>query len=398
MLTADLLRARVRSGVVRPQYIKLTEEIVARVGELVQTYGSSVGRPAGDIAAEIDALVGDGTDFMLWRGLRKLVEDRCEFTSSSQLDSTEVRRLAFERAFAGDYVDSQRRAEVIDEVAQNLETSSADVEAALYADLADRQTLIRFDALTAEELLHRYNLSLAQAVLYKAASLTITVTEPPPDKLRYLMGALKFHGLMHRVVRDEHGSVSVTIDGPTSVLKNTRRYGIKMAMFLPALMLLPQWDASARVDWKGKEREFHLDPSVGLVSHYKARGGWRTDEEKWFEEKFATQETDWQLVRRGTIVELADGEVIVGDYVLTSPDGAEVVVEIVTFWRAAYLRRRLDLLDTVTQPFVLIVSERMRAERGKLEALEHPELVFYKGVIIPKKVIAAAEAALRPGS
>jgi predicted nuclease of restriction endonuclease-like RecB superfamily len=71
-----------------------------------------------------------------------------------------------------------------------------------------------------------------------------------------------------------------------------------------------------------------------------------------------------------------------------------VAVEIVSYWRAGYLRRRIEMLDSIDRPFVLVVSERLQADREKLEVELPGQVVFYKGVILPKKVIAAAEAAL----
>ena len=221
----------------------------------------------------------------------------------------------------------------------------------------------------------------------------ITLTAPNPDKLRYLMGALKFHGLMHRAV-ETGDELHVEIDGPASLFKLSRKYGLNMATFLPALVLLDDWQLEADLDWKGKERQFRLSSDDGLVSHYRARGQWRTDEEQWFEQKFEKYSTDWSLERRGTLVKLRDGEVIVADYVLTSPSGEEVAVEIVSFWRSSYLQRRIELLDSVDRPFVMVVSERLKADRAKLEADLPLEVVFYKGVIIPGKVVDAAEAAL----
>jgi predicted nuclease of restriction endonuclease-like RecB superfamily len=394
MLTADLLRVRSRKGVLHPQYVDESEAVVEAARELVQVYRDGVGHPRAEITDAVERIVGHGTDFLLWRGFAKLLDDRSTFETVAPVEPRDLRREVFERAFAGSPVDSSRRDAILAAVAEEHDVAAAEVSAALYADLDERQRLVEFDDLEPEALVRRYNVALAQAVLYRATRLVFWLRNPNPNRLRYLFSALKFHGLMHRATEDDE-SLRVEVDGPASLFKLSRKYGLQMAVFLPALLLLDDWKFEAELDWKGKDRVLRLSSDDGLESHYRARGQWQTDEEKWFEERFGTTDTEWSLTRRGTVVELRDGEVIVADYVLESPDGDEVVAEIVTFWRSAYLRRRIEMLDAIDRPFVLIVSERLKADRAALEVDLPLEVVFYKGVILPKKVIAAAEAALR---
>lgn len=394
MLTADLVRTRVRNGVVTPQYVKADEAALAVAETLCSLYRDSVGRTAGELRADVDNLVGHGTDFLVWRGLAKLLDDRSTLEPASPLDAVDVRRRIFEAAFAGAPVDAQRRDEVLREVAAQLDVGVEEVEHAMYADLLDRQRIASHEPISGEKILQRYNLALAQAMLYRAEKMVIRLQRPDPDRLRYLMSALKFHRLMFRAEHRED-VLFVEIDGPASLLKLTKKYGLQMAVFLPALVLMDDWELVAALDWKrGKEFEFRLSSEAGLVSHYRATGQWQTEEAVWFETRFAEKVDDWTLERRGTLVELRDGEVIVADYVLTSPDGREVAVELVSFWRAGYLRRRIELLDAVDQPFVLLLSERLKTDREKLPADLPLEVVTYKGVIDAKKVVAAAEAAL----
>lgn len=393
MLTADLLRVRSRKGVLRPQYVTESDEVLSAATELVQVYRDGLDRRRGEITAAVETIVGHGTDFLLWRGFAKLLDDRSTFETVAVVDPQQLRQRVFEAAFDGPPVDAERRRALLAELAEAHDATPAELEEALYADLDDRQRLVEFDDLEPVELVRRYNVALAQAVLYRATRLEFVLHEPNPNRLRYLFSAMKFHGLMHRATEAEEG-LRVEVDGPASLFKLSRKYGLQMAVFLPALLLLDDWEFEAQLDWKGKDRVFRVSSEDDLHSHYRARGQWQTDEEKWFEQRFADADTGWELKRRGTIVELRDGEVIVADYVLRSPDGEEVVAEIVTFWRSAYLRRRIEMLDSVDRPFVLIVSERLKADRSKLEVELPLEVVFYKGVILPKKVVAAAEAAL----
>jgi uncharacterized protein len=87
---------------------------------------------------------------------------------------------------------------------------------------------------------------------------------------------------------------------------------------------------------------------------------------------------------------LPGGQVIVPNYTLTHADGRVVHVEILGFWKKEHLERRLKLLEDAPWPLVLVVSERMKAERAKLAAVPD-RVVFYKGVIHVDKVLEAAQ-------
>lgn len=399
MLTNDLVRARTKKGQVYPDYLDATSpEALERAEGLVEIFSAKIGAARSEIDGAVDEVVGYGTDFVLWRGLAKLLYDRSKFEVVAGADPIEIRRTVFElAAIGGGAYDEDRRTAVISEAAARLGIEPHECEEGLYADLEQRQILISFKALTPVELLQRYNLALAQAILYRATRLTITLGDQDSNRLRYLFQALKFHRLMHRVKRIE-GGYEITLDGPSSLMSKSRKYGLQMAKFLPALVHAGTFRLVADLEGKKGSRElFELTSEQGLVSHYKMRGQWVSKEEKYFEERFEKLDTDWILERRGTVLNLDDNEVIIADYVLRGPDDEEVYVEIVGFWRIPYLQSRIDkLAQRATAPLVLVVSERLKTGRAKLENAP-PEVIFFKGVILADKVLAAAKA-LTPAS
>lgn len=396
MLTSDLLRTRIREGRVRPLYLDVTEdEAQARATRLVEIFRQHRGGPREPIEDAVTAVVGHGTDYLVWRGLAKLLFDRSEFETVSAVDPVEIRRGVFDVAAREGPIDGpEARQAVFETVAEQLELAPEEVEEGLYADLEERQQLTSFDDIEPSELLERYNVALAQAVLYKAVRLQIELRSGDPNELRYLFQLLKFNRLMHRASRVD-GAYLIDVDGPASLFSRSRKYGIRMARFLPALLLLDDWSLHADLDWDDDERSFELDSEDGLVSHYKAKGQWVAEEERYFEERFDDHDTDWSLERQARIVDLPDNEVLVTDYVMRSEDGREVWLEIVGFWRLAYLERRIEMLSEVDVPLVLVVSERLKTGRAELDAAP-PEVVFFKSVILTNKVVAAAEAVSAP--
>lgn len=395
MLTADLLRVKKTKGSLEPLYLQTDgAEARSRAEALCSIFEKHRGGKKGALDAEVEAAIGHGTDFLVWRGLAKLLYDRSTFETVSAVDPVELRRSVWEESTRAGVFDEASRESVLKSVASQLEVGIEEVEEGLYADLDSEQRLVEFEPLSASQLLDRYNLALAQAVLYRATRLEVMLAEPDPNKLRYLFQILKFHRLMHRVRRRGKGWM-IEIDGPASLFSKSRKYGLQMALFLPALVLADRWELVATVDFDGdgKERAFELTPDDGLVSHYRAKGQWVAEEERWFEERFEQLESGWDLTREGAVIDLENGEVLVPDYRLVSPDGEEVFVEIVGFWRRAYLERRIEMLDEVDVPLVLVVAERLKTDKKRLEQ-GRPEVFFFKGVILADKVLEAAERAL----
>lgn len=403
MLTADLLRARVRNGEVRPLYLDPADpELRALAASLIELFATHVGRRRGALEDAVAERVGVQRDYLLYRGLAKLLFDRCAFEVDAPCDPVVLRRRVFERAArfhpvalaGGDPVHSVTRQDVLAAVAAELGISPMALEGALFADLEREQVLRTFEPITPEALLHRYNLALAQAVLLRAVSLTIAIAPGDPARYRQLFRYIKFYRLMHTVQGDRVRGYVITLDGPVSLFQPSSKYGIQMAEFLPALILCEGWTLEARLLW-GKDRRparFCLRSGSGLVSHYPDTGVYVTDEERYFVERFESMNSAWVLEKRPEIVDLGGQGVLVPDFVLRHrDDGREALLEIVGFWRKNYLERRLALLRAYGPPnLVLAVSTRLRIGKEDLEEIPG-EVVFFKDVIVSKEVLARAE-------
>ncbi|TDP64459.1 DUF790 family protein [Bradymonas sediminis] len=419
MLTSDLLCVKVskktvegkksKVAFVEPEYLDVgASEALQRAEELVSIFERHLGdaeqNTRGALEESLADLVGHGTDFVIWRGLAKLLLDRSEFETVSSIDPDEIRRHVFEAsAELGPVTSESVRQKVLAQAGATLKVAPDEVEHGLYADLEARQRLTSFKTIDPQALLHRYNLALAQAVLYKATRLVVEFGDLDSNQLRYLFQMLKFHRLMHRFERKK-GGYRLEIDGPASLFSKSRKYGLQMAVFLPALLVLDRWELCAELDWKGGGKSkgstpyrFLLSHTDGLVSDRRVTGQWVAEEERYFEDRFAEADTEWKLARQGSIVELGDNQVIIPDYRLTHPDGREVLLEVVGFWRLDYLERRIDLLAKSKKvPLVLVVSERLKTGRGKLAKVP-AEVVFFKGVILVNRVLEAVELASKSG-
>ena len=395
MLTSDLLRYRVKKKKVYPTYLDTSSETAQQKANLLTSiFEDSLHETYETIDEQVSQAIGYGTDFLIWRGLAKLLYDRSEFNTVSAVDPVDTRRVVFETANRlGPVTSDEVRAKVLEEAATQLVCTAEDCEAALYADLKARQRLTEYKKLKPDVLLDRYNMAQAQGILYKATRMEIFLGEQDAKLLRYLFQMLKFYGLMHRIWKADDGW-KVEVDGPASLLRQNRKYGLQMAIFLPALVLMEDWKMVAELDWAKGKRDYVMELSHedALVSHYRARGQWISDAEKMLEDRFKDYDTEWELERRGTLLELDGGQVLIPNYVLKHPDGRVVFMEVIGFWRKSYLERRLEALQAMSNtPLVLVVSEKLNGERGKLK--DSPaSLVFFKTVILIDKVLDAAES------
>ena len=171
MLTADLIRARVVKGELRPRYVRPDDADVRALAErMVETFRAHVGRRRVELDAALAALTGEGTDYLLHRGLAKLLFDRSETEVRAPIDPRELRRAVFEASArvhpavqVADALHAVTREMVLDEVAAALGFTRDDVEAGLFADLEDEQLITAAPETTGEALVQRYNVALAQA-------------------------------------------------------------------------------------------------------------------------------------------------------------------------------------------------------------------------------------------
>ena len=73
-----------------------------------------------------------------------------------------------------------RRETVLEAVAKELDLEPEKLAASLFADLKDENRLLSFDDMTAQRLIDRYNVGLAQAVLLRSVLVTAEIRHEKP--------------------------------------------------------------------------------------------------------------------------------------------------------------------------------------------------------------------------
>lgn len=413
MLTGDLLRARVVKTDLKPSFLKLEPRRLARAGELLQLFSDAVDRQAtkGELLAAARDLEGTDPDHKVTKGLTKVLFDRCTFETVCPVEPADLRRQVFLRAaqtgpLARKPGPTQRRCaeDVLAEIAAEVSdptapawTASA-LGQALYADLKDQQRVTKASLPgSPEALLHRYNVALVQSLLLKGLDLTVRLKAPEAKRVRQLLRWLKFHQLMFHVERLDD-DLLLKVDGPQSLLRQSTRYGMQLATFLPAVLLQPgPWWLEARIAWGRATKtgkRLQLDHTLGLQSHLRDTGTWVSRAERWFLERFDKLDHGWSH-RSGDLLELGGQQVLVPD--LTFEKGGRTAhLDIVGYWRRGYLERRLENTPSTV---ILAVSKRLLGDKSGAKALPKAlaaRVIPFAEVIPAKAVLERLEAVAEP--
>jgi predicted nuclease of restriction endonuclease-like RecB superfamily len=408
MLTTELLRTRQKGDVIEPRYVDIKKpKIREKAAHLIELYRQHVGKTRGELEEAIKDAIGDGTDFLVQRGLAKLLADRSVFSVSSAIPPVELRRTLFElSAKAHPVADSENvdlhhpitRQAVLEEAAKALSLTVEQVEASLYADLQDAYRIESFEDIEVEDLLRRYNLALAQGILFRAARMQIWLEKPDAKRLKQLIRYLKFFRLIASCEYEEE-DILITVDGPLSLFRFSQKYGLQMATFLPALLLCSSWKLKADLLWEERRNQcvFYLDSDTELRSHYPDKGVYLTEEEEHLRQRWEALKTgDWSLLPSSRLLRMGSRDIAVSDYRLVHADGREAWLEIVGFWHREALEKRLALLREYGPAHLIVaVSTKMRVSEEDMADLSE-QIYLYKDVMHPKRLIERAEAVARP--
>ena len=256
MLTSDLLLTRSRGPYIEPRYVDVEAPALIDLAQaLIDIHATHQGKTRRELQQALDLLAGDRTDYRIQRGLAKLLCDHyCEFHVASPQPPEELRHAVFTLARAHHPVVREtsliypvKREDLLEQVALKHQISSEDVLAGLYADLPENHQLATFDAPSPNELLLRYNVALAQAMLYRCEVLRLSVYRNLPVRYKQLFKFIKFYRLIHTIEGDVDAGYEIGLDGPVSMFRHSQKYGLQMAVFLPALLLCTRWSMQADI-------------------------------------------------------------------------------------------------------------------------------------------------------
>lgn len=399
MLGADLVRVRRRgdklqllslAGADRAEALRMSEELIA----LTET---SVGLSLEEVAEVLGSIPRASKHEKLWAGLKKLVLDACEFGSPLEIDASTLRLDVFQRA------SSTRKAlpteaafsrdAVLLEVAALHGISPEDVEEGLFSDLKGAATLTSMPKLTPESLLEAYELAQVQGILLRAVKLNVTVECGTPDAARGLFRKLKFRRLLYRLKDLGQGKYEIEIEGPFSLFESVTKYGLALALLVPALRDCKSADLRADLRW-GKERkaltfETKLQNEKAAES---AVGPGLRSEVVTLLQSLEKKESAFSVALADELLDVPGAGLCVPDLKFEAPGRPPVYLEVLGFWSREAVFSRVEWAEKQGKSRVLFaVSQKLRVKKEVLPDETSAALYVYKGTMNASAVLAQVE-------
>lgn len=388
MLSPEHVRARRVGGelVVQALKGKQRERALELARSLLSTARELEGERRATLEEALRAAVEKPSERKLVEGLAKLLLDASELGEPTSVDVPGLRRALFERAALARRAGSFDRDAIVAEVARELGVDAQVVEGALYSDLRSEERLSKAAALTADQLLERYDRGVRQAVLLRAIQVTARVKCRTPHAYRALFNKLKFRRLLHRIEPCE-GGYRIEIDGPYSLFESVTKYGLALALVLPALEDCDELALEAELSW-GPRRE--------RVTYRHTRSGQPgevaepplTDDVLALLRSFGELQSAWRAEPSSALVELPGVGVCAPDLEFRrTTDGMRIYLEVLGFWSREAVFRRVELFERgLAVPVLFAASSRLRVSEELLAEQSFGALYVYKGVMSPRAV------------
>ena len=410
MLRSEHVIARLSRGRLVPHRLSKEDPRALEAAEVMcELYADHVGglrsRLEEELAAreeELGPRLDPRRGFRIVRALSKLLEERATWTSPTAADPYTIRTRIFELAAAlpeppaaePGLLGAPTRDDVLSRVA--AETAIENPAALMYADRQGAQLLEGFEEPSPEELIARYNVAQVQGVLYAARELVVDLREGADARL--VFHYVKLLGLIYTLEPTPRG-YRLRLDGPISIFGSTRKYGLRLAKFLPGLLLTSPWKLWASVEWKNRDTILELDSETsGLESHYlgpkveheadPVRGAFVRAWER------AKDTSGWELEAGGGVLSFPEKKTaLVPDFTLKRA-GERAHLEILGFWSERNLIERVALLREARKRghrVLVAVSEKLGASAEVLSEAVEGDVVPFKDRLNAKDVLAALE-------
>ena len=400
MLTADLVSARRRGDELR---LAPTDDVRrGRIAALAAALAARARQEIGSLRDDVEealrqtATALEEGDRRLGAAVGKLVRDGLRFEESSGETATELRRelftqVAARRASGATPFD---RAGFLDGFARAHATTPAALEAALYADRPGAQRLLAVEVPAPALLAAGFELSEAQAVLLRATKIVAEVEASDAALYRRLFRTLKFLRLLPVITRLEgRGGYRVEMDGPLSLFQGGGRYGLSLALALPAIAACDRWRLDADVRWGADRRPVRFRLAGETSAALGTPGDALPEELATFVAAFERAASDWSIDRAPAILDLPGAGLCVPDLCFVrAADGARVHFELLGFWSREAVFRRIDLVRAgLPHKILFAASKSLRVGEALLDDAQTAALYVFSRVLNVRTILEHLE-------
>ena len=381
ILPSNLLIARRRGKYILPIYSYFKEHELYIAYELIEIFENGIGLDRKSIELSIKKLEDFSTEigcnYRFIRGLAHILFRRAVFhRPNATVDPEKIKMEIFlttSRIFNGFVLNRDEREEVLRRVADRLNITVKEVLEAFKT--SGKEVLSSFEKISPKKLLKAYNLSLTQTLLFKAANV-MAYLETSGTKAKIILFNVKRLGLMYTAEKFLNG-IKLHIDGPLSVIRQTERYGTRLAKVLPYLISSKRWKISANIKRYDKNLLFYLSDSYSkLFPRIEVKyEEYDSSVEELFYKRFQTLGSGWKVEREPEPL-IAGRSIFIPDFSFTK-GGTKIYMEIVGFWTKEYIERKIKKLRKLSNLKMILAINKRLACSGILE-LPFKDIILYK--------------------
>ncbi|NRA38097.1 MAG: DUF790 family protein, partial [Planctomycetes bacterium] len=351
---------------------------------ILQYWQSQIGQTRNEIQEGLTPVLYRSRNLLIARGLNKLVEDQCEL--SDVCSQQELRAQAFAQSATRIRNGSHDVREHHKTVAADLSMPAQDLYNQLYGDLPQFAVLSSAWNVSGQKLIHGYNMAQAQGLCVYARRMQVRIVETDTGFRRQLLKALRFRRLLADIQQDDAGNLILDVSGPASVLEQHQRYGLNLALFLPAIACASEW--SVKLTLRAPKKECKQDLSCVLSHEDQLHGdshflAYIPTELKKLLAQLESKVPQWRFDDQAPLLVMDKGEVVVPDLRVRCAEDEEksAAIEFFHRWHSRPLKHRLRQLADGQAPNLIIAVDKQIFKSKEYADLENDPIFQQRGFV-----------------
>jgi len=185
----------------------------------------------------------------------------------------------------------------------------------------------------------------------------------------------------------------IEIDGPFSLFESSTRYGLALALALPAIRELDRWSLVADLRWGAARTPLRCrlggrgEPAPGAAPHL-------ADDVRALLDALRGLDTPWQVTPAVEILDLPGHGVCVPDLTFEhARSGERVHLEVLGYWSRDAVWKRVELVEAgLAHRIVFAVGQHLRVSEAALDVELPAALYVYKRTMSAKAIIERVDA------
>ncbi len=396
MLSRQRLITSFRNGIARPFFLKINKKHLELADSLIHLFQDSNGRRRFEIEEQISTFNIEKINPKVVQGLSELLYKRSSFGDPGAVNAVEIRKQLFTasanywKKLDDNQSDILQHRKNILSASQLSPIESGTIEEhQLFGDIPANQKLTEFEPIQADALIHRFNIAQVQGLLLHARSLEVTINRQHGPALKQLMQMLKFFRLMFELTERDHDWITMKIDGPGAVLENSRSYGMEIAQFFPAVLLLTvPWRLTTQLKVPNRRRIFSLEitDDNSFCSHFQAQNTWTHEKTvillNRFNEKYAaTHKADSDR----EIIQLRDNRYLLPDFSVcdVNENKEHMQVEWIHYPSEGKLKWLRNVRTQLPENYVFAIKGKREKLKPLIKSMGRHLLVYTKDLTAP---------------